>query len=217
VNEIPSSNKGIISKAILKDRRITALRIRENGLRLRIFTGCGLAKTIVCAYGRYRDRPLKPGELENMENPEEEVEVRTCDLQDYLMQYLDPSEEVQEPIGDKLIIFNSIDLIELYKQQVAEGEVKHLGPQATEARNEVPENPAQKVQPLTLTPLSPLDEGQCERCGKTGFLSHGLLDETGTKMLICKTCSVEIEAEMGKEQPVEFGTTLEERRTKLKE
>ena len=217
VNEIPTFNKGIISKGILKDRRISVQRIRENGLRLRIFTGCSLSNTVIAAYGRYRGRPLKSGEIDDIENPEEEVEIRTCDLEEYMVEYLEPMEEVQEPIDDKLIIFNSADLIELYKQQAVDGMVKHIGPQAYEPEVKVQVKQPRNLEALSLKTLSPLQEGQCERCGKTGFLTHELFDESGTKSLVCKGCSVEIEIEIGKEQPVIFGTTLDERRTQLKE
>ena len=217
VNEIPTFNKGIISKGILKDRRISVQRIRENGLRLRIFTGCSLSNTVIAAYGRYRGRPLKSGEIDDIENPEEEVEIRTCDLEEYMVEYLEPMEEVQEPIDDKLIIFNSADLIELYKQQAADGVVKHIGPQAYEPEVKAQVKQPKNLEALSLKALSPLQEGQCERCGKTGFLTHELFDESGTKSLVCKGCSVEIEIEIGKEQPVVFGTTLDERRTQLKE
>lgn len=214
VNSIPSLNKGVISKNMLNDNRIAAHRIQENGLRLRIFRGCALSETVIAAYGWYRDRPLRPGELENVENPEEEIEVRTCELSDYFVQYLEPIEEVQAVIGEKLIIFNSADLVELYKLQASEGEIKHQGPQ-TKNREHF-EEPKPKTKTLKIESITPSEMGLCERCNKEAQLTYKMVDEDG-EHLICHLCSYELKQELDLQQPKVFNTTLEERRKQIKE
>jgi transcription elongation factor Elf1 len=67
-----------------------------------------------------------------------------------------------------------------------------------------------------LKPVSPLEEGICERCGNQSFLTHKLTDEEGKEALVCIKCNKELEAEIGKLAPRVFGTTLEERRTAFK-
>jgi putative DNA primase/helicase len=207
--------KTVVSKALQEDTRITLHRVRREGSRPYVFQGCELSSKIICAYGWHDERPLKLGEFDELKDGEK-VEVRTCSLGDYCLQYPEPVEEIQDVIGKKLVIFNTPGLVPLYKKQLKDGTIKHRGPDELVYEKEDGDAPKKSEVPLFLTPLSPLEEGLCERCGKRTFLTHKMTDEKGIEMLVCKRCSVEFEAEIGKRAPAVFGTTLDERRAKIK-
>jgi hypothetical protein len=207
--------KTVVSKALQEDTRITLHRVRREGSRPYVFQGCELSSKIICAYGWHDGRPLKLGEFDELKDGEK-VEVRTCSLCDYCLQYPEPVEEIQVVIGKKLVIFNTPGLVPLYKKQLKDGTIKHRGPDELIYEKEDGDAPNKSKAPLFLTPLSPLEEGLCERCGKRTFLTHKMTDEKGIEILVCKMCSVEFEAEIGKLAPAVFGTTLDERRAKIK-
>jgi predicted nucleic acid-binding Zn ribbon protein len=160
----------------------------------------------------YQNRPLRLGEFDELKE-DIKVEVRTCSLEDYCLEYPEPVAEIQEVIGEKLIIFNSSGLVSLYKNQMKVGTIKHQGPQEVVYESDTPKK---TDTPLFLKPVSPLEEGVCEQCGNQTFLTHKLTDEEGVESLVCIKCSKEIEAEIGKLAPSVFGTTLDERREVLK-
>lgn len=218
VNEISSLYGGVISKTLFKDKRITSRQIRIDGHRSDIFQGCALSDGVVAAYGWYRSRPLRQGEITGIENSEETVEIRTCCLEDYFMQYPEPIEEVQGVFDDKRIIFNNADLVELFKQQKTKGAIKHQGPQTrdpdqfSDPREE--EKHKSKADTLTIKTESPAVKGVCERCGGQAHLTHKVIDDN-SEYFVCYACARELKDESGKDQPPMFNTTLEERREKL--
>jgi P4 family phage/plasmid primase-like protien len=212
--------KAALSKELEEDNRIALHRVRRDRSRPYVFRGCELSSKIICAYGWYDDRPLKLGEFDELKE-DTDVEIRTCSLGDYCLEYPEPVEEVQEIVGEKLIIFNTPGLSELYKRQLKAGTVKHLGPLEIIYENDKGpvsnENASnEKKIPLFIKPISPLVEATCERCRKQAFLGYELTDEESVKSLVCSQCNKEIEEEIGKLKPPVFNTTLEERRAKIK-
>jgi P4 family phage/plasmid primase-like protien len=205
--------KAVVAKALEEDSRIGLHRVRREGGRPYVFQGCELSSKIICCYGMYQNRPLRLGEFDELKE-DVKVEVRTCGLEDYCSEYPEPVAEIQEVIGEKLIIFNSSGLVSVYKNQLKAGTVKHCGPQEIVYESEAPKK---TDTPLFLKPVSPLEEGICERCGNQSFLTHKLTDEEGVKSLVCIKCSKEVEAKIGKLTPPVFGTTLDERRAALKD
>jgi len=187
--------------------------MRVDGMQTQVFRGVEVSKNIICVYGWYQNRPLVVGEIESVSEPENEIEVRKCSLVDYSAQYLEAAEEVQEIIEDKIVIFNSAELIPIYKTAKS---VKHLSPTMRDvASTQLASKPPELKSP-TFKSLSPVQEGLCERCGKTSFLSHQLTEVDGAKSLICNLCVYEIKQDMDIKRPVGFETTLEERREMLK-
>jgi putative DNA primase/helicase len=209
----------VIGKELQRDSRITAHRIRREGMRTRVFQGCRLSEKIVACYGWYRGRALHMGELDEIEDPEKEVEVRTCSLVEYCEVYVEPAEETEEVINDKSVVFNTEELIPLYKKQLKVGTVKHIGPHAPDLdRPKKDMSDISTIKPaLFIKALTALEEGLCERCGRHTFLTHVLTDEDTKKSLICSACAKEVESDPGIEKSPIFGTTLEERRAMLKE
>jgi hypothetical protein len=61
-----------------------------------------------------------------------------------------------------------------------------------------------------------MDQASCSRCGKYAFLGFECVDEESKRTLICSECAKELKAEIGKLAPAVFGTTLDERRAKIK-
>lgn len=220
LNGTESLHNVAISKGLLTDKRITTHRVRHDGHRDFVFRGCSVSSKIICAYGWHNKRPLKLGGFNDV-LAGEKIEVRTCGLSDYCLQYPEPVEEIQDVIEGKLVIFNALELVSLYKKQLKAGTIKHRGPQEVvyekDSDTEMQNAPKKEDAPLFIKPISPLEEGLCECCGKRGFLSHKLIDEEGTKSLICKACSTEIEKEIGALTPLVFNTTLDERRAALNE
>ncbi|MCK4252789.1 hypothetical protein KAX97_15185, partial [candidate division WOR-3 bacterium] len=214
IHGIENKYEGSVSKEMLNDRRITTHQTRTNGRRTRVFRGCKISDDIVACYGIYRGRPLRQDELEDIETPEKEVEIRTCNLIEYQQQYFEPVEEVEEIVDEKAIIFNSEALIPLYKQQLKRTGIKHLSPQTRDSNQN--ESSSKGSRSLIKT-ISPMAEGECERCGKDCFLAHELTDENGIKSLICHPCAAELKEEQGLKNPEIFNTTLEERREMLTE
>ena len=196
VNEIPSIYRGIVSKELLRDKRVTAHRTRLDGMQTQVFKGLEIAKTILCVYGWYRNRPLKEGEMESITAPENEVEVRTCSLADYSSQYLEPAEEVQEILENMIVIFNSAELIPLYKSRIAEGKVNHLSP--TMYSSPETSKPSLENGKAKIVHVSPIDQANCSRCGKYSFLTHSLQEPNGKKELICTGCVKNIEGAQNK-------------------
>jgi P4 family phage/plasmid primase-like protien len=213
IHGVPDS-RGLFSE-LEKDGRITVSRVRTEGRRMKILKGCELSKEVIACYGIYRDRPLRSGEIEDIEDPAKEVEVRTCGVGDYLLQYCEPSEEVEQLIGNKSIIFNCSDLISLYIAQAKRGAILHQSPQT---HNKEPTKAPNSTKPsaLFIHAVSPFEEGLCERCGKHNFLGHEMTDEEGAKSLICGVCAEELNVELNIKQAPVFGTTLEQRRIALK-
>ena len=190
VHDISTPYINVLSHEMTKDNRITKHRKKVGGSRIRTLRGCDFSNNIIACYGWYRDRPLRPGELGSIEDPNSDVEIFLCTLQEYMEHYLEPSEEVQEIIDMKMIVFNGEELIGLYKVQKKVGHVRHLSPNALD-RDTPKENAS------SLKPITPLEEGLCEECGKYAFLTHELADEDGKKSLICLACATEIETNMG--------------------
>jgi P4 family phage/plasmid primase-like protien len=215
LNSTEQLYKNVLSKELQTDNRIVLHRVRRDAQRPYVFQGCELSSKIICAYGWYNKRPLKLGEFDELKE-DTNVEVRTCSLADYSLEYPEPVEEVQEIISEKLIIFNTLGLSELYRRQLKAGTVKHLGPQEIVYKEKEQDAPEKADTPLFVKPISPLVEATCERCGKQAFLTHELTNEEGVKSLVCINCNKELEAEIGTLVPSVFGTTLQERREQIK-
>ena len=199
LNEIQPIAKNVISRMLQRDKRLTSKQIRDGYSRSRIMQGCNLSKDLIAAYGWYRDAPLKENGFDSVSDPETEIEIKTCSIVDYCFKYPEPYDEVEVIRDKKRLIFNCEDLVPLYDKQVKAGfkgiEEKHKGAQLK-----------------TVSPITPLEEGICEECGKNGFLTHEVT-ENGKKYLICLLCSKSDEPLTGREL---FETTLEERREMLK-
>jgi putative DNA primase/helicase len=219
IHGIPHIYPSVIAKELQRDSRITPHRVRREGMRMRVIQGCRVSEKILACYGWYRGRALHIGELDEIEDPEKEVEVRTCNLVEYCEVYVEPAEEREEVINDISVIFNTEELIPLYKKQLKVGTVKHIGPHAPDlVKFEKDVSDVSKVKPASsLKSLTALEEGLCERCGIHRFLTHVLTDDNAKKSLICSACAKEVESNLGIEKSPIFGTTLEERRAMLKE
>jgi P4 family phage/plasmid primase-like protien len=90
--------KAVISKELQEDNRIALHRVRREGGRPYVFQGCALSKKIVCCYGMYQNCPLIPGEFSDIDESAK-VEVQTCSVEDYCVQYPEPTEEVQQVVS----------------------------------------------------------------------------------------------------------------------
>ena len=199
LNEIQPMAKNVISRTLQRDKRLTSKQIRDGYSRSRIMQGCNLSKDLIAAYGWYRDAPLKENGFDSVSNPETEIEIKTCSIVDYCFKYPEPYDEVEVIRDKKRLIFNCEDLIPLYDKQIK------AGFKGTDEKY--------KAAPLKIvSPITPLEEGICEECGKNGFLTHEVT-ENGKKYLICLLCSKSDEPLTGREL---FETTLEERREMLK-
>jgi P4 family phage/plasmid primase-like protien len=214
LNGTESLFKTVVSKALQEDTRITLHRVRREGSRPYVFQGCELSSKIICAYGWHNGRPLKLGEFDELKEGEK-VEVRTCSLGDYCLQYPEPVEEIQDVIGKKLVIFNTPGLVSLYKKQLKDGTIKHRGPDELVSKKEDGDAPKERGV-LFVKAVSPMDQASCSRCGKYAFLGFECVDEESKRTLICSECAKELKAEIGKLAPAVFGTTLDERRAKIK-
>jgi putative DNA primase/helicase len=195
------------SKAIQQEKLISTKR--KNHGKTSVLTGCSLSKDLIALYGWYQNRPLKPNEIGNIEILEE-VEVRACSLIDYLMEYPEPVDEVQEPISGKMCIFHSEELIALYKRQLKTGAVQYRGPGEIGPTNSIctdkvsftspsapssssaSSSPSEEAPTEILKKLNCIEQASCEKCGKYCFATYQLTESDGVESMICTQCANQI-------------------------